>query len=68
MLLINGILAEEYNETTDNKELEEYFKVAREFATKEEIKRLTGLMKKEIDPLEQAKIAEKIRKLKLGDN
>ena len=68
MLLINGILAEEYNETTDNKDLEEYFKVAREFATKEEIKRLTGLMKKEIDPLEQAKIAEKIRKLKLGDN
>ena len=68
MLLVNSILAEEYNETTNGKELLEYFQVAREFATKEEIKRLTGLMKKEVDPLEQAKIAEKIRKLKLGDN
>ena len=68
MLLINSILAEEYNETISEEELEEYFKVAREFAIKEEIKRLTNLMKKEIDPLEQAKIAEKIRKLKLGDN
>ena len=68
MLLINSILAEEYNETTSREELMEYFNVAREFATKEEIKRLTGLMKKEVDPLEQAKIAEKIRKLKLGDN
>ena len=68
MLLINSILAEEYNETTNKKELEEYFQVAKDFATKEEIKRLTGLMKKEVDPLEQAKIADKIRKLKLGDN
>ena len=68
MLLINSILAEDYNETTDKEELMEYFKVAREFATKEEIKRLTGLMKKEVDPLEQAKIVEKIRKLRLGDN
>ncbi|MBQ6498242.1 MAG: DNA primase [Bacilli bacterium] len=67
MLLINSILAEEYNETISEEELEDYFKVVREFATKEEIKRLTNLMKKEIDPLEQAKIAEKIRKLKLGD-
>ena len=67
MLLINGILAEEYNETIDEMELREYFKVAKEYATKEEIKRLTGLMKKEVDPLEQAKIVEKIRKLRLGD-
>ena len=45
-----------------------YFKVVREFITNQEIKRLTNLMKKEIDPLEQAKIVEKIRKLRLGDN
>lgn len=67
-LILNGILSEDYNETISEKELEEYFKVAREYATKQEIKRLTGLMKKEIDPLEQAKISEKIRKLRLGDN
>ena len=68
MLLINSILAEDYNDTTDKEELMEYFKVAREYALKQEIKRLTGLMKKEVDPLEQAKIVEKIRKLRLGDN
>ena len=67
-LILNGILSEDYNETISEKELEEYFKVAKEYATKQEIKRLTGLMKKEIDPLEQAKISEKIRKLRLGDN
>jgi hypothetical protein len=68
MLFVNGILAEEYNETVSEEELEEYFKVAKEYALKEEIKRLTGLMKKEMDPLEQAKISDKIRKLRLGDN
>ena len=40
----------------------------REYSTKCEIKRLTDLMKKEVDPIEQAKIVEKIRKLRLGDN
>lgn len=65
---LNGILADSYLETTDKKELGEYFKVIHEYSEKEEIKRLTGLMKKEVDPLEQAKIVEKIRKLRLGDN
>lgn len=68
MQFVSGILAEGYNETTSEEELEEYFKVVREYATKEEIKRLTELMKKEVDPLEQAKISDKIRKLRLGDN
>ena len=65
---LNNILAGEYLETTDKDELFLYFKVAREYSQKEEIKRLTNLMKKEVDPLEQAKIVEKIRKLRLGDN
>ena len=65
---LNNILAEEYLETTDKEELFRYFKVVREYSTKQEIKRLTNLMKKEIDPIEQAKIVEKIRKLRLGDN
>ena len=50
------------------KELLEYFRVIREYSEKQEIKRLTNLMKKEVDPIEQAKIVEKIRKLRLGDN
>ena len=65
---LNNILAENYQETTDKEELEKYFKVVKEYSIKQEIKRLTGLMKKEVDPLEQAKIVEKIRKLRLGDN
>ena len=65
---INGILSDNYNETTDKDELFLFFNVAKEYSQKQEIKRLTNLMKKEVDPLEQAKIVEKIRKLRLGDN
>jgi hypothetical protein len=45
----------------------EYFKVVRDYGKEQEIKRLTNLMKKEVDPLEQAKIVEKIRKLRIGE-
>ena len=65
---LNTVLTGSYLETTDKEELFLYFKVAREYSEKEEIKRLTNLMKKEVDPIEQAKIVEKIRKLRLGDN
>mgnify|MGYP003305523551 CR=1 FL=1 len=65
---LNTILAGNYVESTSKEELFLYFKVVREFIMNQEIKRLTNLMKKEIDPLEQAKIVEKIRKLRLGDN
>ena len=62
---LNNILASNYLETTDKEELFRYFKVVREYSINEEIKRLTNLMKKEVDPIEQAKIVEKIRKLRL---
>ena len=65
---LNNVLAEDYLESTSKEELLDYFKVVREYSIKEEIKRLTNLMKKEVDPIEQAKIVEKIRKLRLGDN
>ena len=68
LLFLNNILAENYNETTDKEELDLYFKVVKEYSQKQEIKRLTNLMKKEVDPLEQAKIVERIRKLRLGDS
>ena len=68
LLFLNDILAENYNETTDKEELFLYFKVVQEYSMKQEIKRLTNLMKKEVDPLEQAKIVERIRKLRLGDS
>ena len=65
---LNNILAENYQDTTDKEELFRYFDCIREYSQKQEIKRLTNLMKKEVDPIEQAKIVEKIRKLRLGDN
>ena len=68
LIFLNEILGSSYLENTTKDELLLYFKVVKEYIKKQEIKRLTGLMKKEVDPLEQAKISEKIRKLRLGDN
>ena len=65
---LKEVLSGDYNETIEKEELVLYFDVAKEFTVKSEIKRLTNLMKKEIDPIEQAKIVEKIRKLRLGDS
>ena len=67
LVLLNNILAANYSEITTKVELFEYFKVVREYSVNQEIKRLTNLMKKEVDPLEQAKIVEKIRKLRIGE-
>ncbi len=67
LVLLNSILADNYNEHVDKEELKLYFKVIKDYSIKQEIKRLTTLMKKEIDPLEQAKLAEKIRKLRIGE-
>ena len=64
LLFLNNILAENYNETTDREELDLYFNVVKDYSKKQEIKRLKNLMKKEVDPLEQAKISERIRKLR----
>ncbi len=68
LTFLNNILAEEYMETTTKDELFLYFNVIKEYITKQEINRLTNRMKKETDPIEQAKIVEKIRKLRLGDS
>lgn len=65
--LYNEIVAQDYVEKTTKDELFLYFKVIREYGKNQEIKRLTNLMKKEIDPLEQAKIVERIRKLRIGE-
>ena len=65
---LNDILASNYLESTTKDELFKYFGVIREYSRTQEIKRLTDSLKKEVDPMEQAKIAEKIRKLRIGDN
>ena len=68
LIILNEILNGSYTEKTTKDELFLYFKVTRDYCEKQEIKRLTNLMKKEVDPIEQAKIVEKIRKLRLGDS
>lgn len=65
---LNNVLAEEYLDSTTKDELQLYFKVVKDYIQKQEINRLTNVMKKEGDPIEQAKIAEMIRKLRLGDS
>lgn len=67
LVLLNSILADSYSEETTKEELFQFFKVIKDYRCSQEIKRLTNLMKKEVDPLEQAKIADKIRKLRMGE-
>ena len=68
LIFLNNIMSGNYLEDTTKDELFLYFKVVKEYIQKQEINRLTNLMKKEVDPIEQAKIVEKIRKLRLGDS
>ena len=56
LVLLNSILAENYNDKTTKEELFLYFRVINDYRRNQEIGRLTVLMKKEVDPLEQAKI------------
>ena len=67
LVLLNSILAENYNDKKTKEELLLYFRVINDYRRNQEIGRLTVLMKKEVDPLEQAKIGEKIRKLRIGE-
>ena len=64
---LNDILAGNYLDTTSRDDLFEYFGVIREYSRTQEIRRLTRSLQKEVDPIEQANIAEKIRKLRIGD-
>ena len=67
IFFFNDILASNYSDQVEEEELEEYFKVIKDYSLNEEIKRLTNKMKKEIDPIEQAKIGDQIRKLRIGE-
>ena len=69
LALLNSILsdADTLLETTTKEDLFDYFRCLNDYRCKLEIKRLTNKKKKEIDPIEQSKIAEKIRKLRMGE-
>ncbi len=67
LVLLNSILGENYSEETTKEELFKYFNVIKDYRRSQEIKRLTKLMSEEVDPIEQAKIGDKIMKLRMGE-
>ena len=54
------------NEEVTDETLSEYSKVISDYSVRQEIKRLEDDLKKEPDELEKAKIAERIRMLRIG--
>ncbi len=65
--LLNSIVSSNYLENIDKKNLFSYFKVIKDYSISQQKKRLENLIKNEVDPIEQAKMADQIRKLKLGE-
>lgn len=64
--VLTTILSFNYPEQIKKEDIMELVKVIREYNIAQETKRLKGLMKEEVDPLEKAKIADQIMKLKVG--
>jgi DNA primase len=64
----NEIVSLNLKEDVDDETLNEYAKVIGDYNVREEIKRLEEELRKEPDELEKAKISERIRKLRIGEN
>lgn len=65
--VVNDILNSQYNEEVNKDTLILYFGVIRDYSKKNQIKRLKEKMINEVDPLEQARLADEIRKLRIGE-
>ena len=50
----------------ESEDILDYIKMVKEYNVNQEIKRLQKMIKMENDPLEKAKIAEKVRMLRIG--
>lgn len=66
LTLLNQVLEEDLEDQITKETIFDYCKVLKEYNKNLEIKRLKELMEKEVDPLEQAKIADRIRMLRMG--
>lgn len=64
--VLDNVLQNDFAKLDDVNLVDDYFKVIEEYNCNLEIKRLKELMKKESDPLEKAKLADKIRLIKMG--
>lgn len=67
LVVYNFITNLDYEEEISVKAIEDYITVIKEYNVRQEIKRLSDLVKKENDPIEKAKIAERIRLLRIGE-
>ncbi len=65
--VIDDVLQEEYENVVTQDVLQDLYKVIQENVKNLEMNRLKDKIKEEMDPIEQAKIAEQIRKLRIGD-
>lgn len=64
--ILSDVLSLELPDAISEQEMDDFFKVVYEYNMNQEIKRLQKMIKEEIDPLEKAKIADRIRKLRMG--
>lgn len=67
LVVYNFITNLDYEDEISVKAIEDYIMVIKEYNVRQEIKRLSDLIKKENDPIEKAKIAERIRLLRIGE-
>lgn len=62
---LNLVLSFDFKEDITDDVILDYLSVIKEYSVNQEIKRLKEMVEKEVDPLEKAKIADKIRLLKM---
>lgn len=65
-VVLDNVLEEDFEKLKNLDLVYDYFKVIDEYSCNLEIKGLKERMKKEIDPIEKAKIADQIRLIKMG--
>ncbi len=66
LTLLNEIVALDLDDQVEYEDVLDYVKMVKEYNVNQEIKRLQKMIKMENDPLEKAKIAERVRMLRIG--
>ena len=65
--VLDELMLEEYDTEVTSEMLQDLYRAVKENSRNLEIRRLKKKIEEELDPLEQAKVAEQIRKLRIGD-
>ena len=64
--ILKEIISLDLDDNVSNQTILDYLKVINDYNITLEIKRLEQMIMNEVDPIEQAKISNKIRNLKMG--